>query len=60
MMLPKTSTTRILTNRLGSAASAIAAVEPVIPTEIPHRRLHTPTVRPPQKMAKPEVETGIH
>ena len=52
-ILPKTSTMRILTNKFGSAASARAAVEPAIPTQIPQRRLHTPTVMPPQKMAKP-------
>ena len=46
---------RILTNRLGSAASARAAVEPVIPTDTPHRRLHIPTVNPPQKIAKPII-----
>lgn len=52
-ILPKTSTMRILTNRFGSAASAMAAVEPVIPTQIPQSRLHAPTVTPPQKTAKP-------
>lgn len=56
-MLPKTSTMRILTKRFGSAASARAAVEPVMPTETPHRRLHAPTMRPPQKMAKPTAWT---
>ena len=54
-MLPKTSTTRILTNRVGSAASARAAVEPVIPTQTPQRRLQAPTVMPPQKTAKPNA-----
>jgi len=53
MMLPNTSTTRILTKRLGSAASATAAVAPVTPTLRPQRRLQVPTVRPPQKSAKP-------
>ena len=53
MILPKTSTMRIFTNKSGSAASASAAVEPAIPTEIPQRRLHTPTVRPPQNSANP-------
>lgn len=52
-ILPNTSTMRILTNRLGSAASAIAAVEPVMPTQAPQRRLQAPTVSPPQKMANP-------
>ena len=51
IMLPKTSTMRILMKRLGSAASARAAVDPVMPTQTPHRRLHAPTVRPPQKSA---------
>ena len=52
-ILPKTSTMRILTNKFGSAASARAAVEPVIPTQIPQSKLHAPTVIPPQKTAKP-------
>ena len=56
MILPKTSTMRILTNRSGSAASARAAVEPAMPTEIPHSKLHAPTVRPPQNNAYPEWE----
>ena len=51
MMLPKTSTMRIFTNKFGSAASASAALEPVIPTQTPQRRLHTPTVSPPQNRA---------
>jgi len=34
-MLPKTSTTSILTKRFGSAASASAAVAPVTPTQTP-------------------------
>ena len=54
-ILPKTSTTRIFTKRSGSAASEIAAVEPVIPTQTPQRRLQTPTVRPPQNNAKPAI-----
>src|SRR4051794_31252877 len=53
MILPKTSTTRILTNKLGSAASASAAVDPVMPTDTPQSKLQSPTVRPPQKSAKP-------
>jgi hypothetical protein len=52
-ILPNTSTTRTLTNKSGSAASAIAALAPVIPTQRPHSRLHEPTVRPPQKRAYP-------
>jgi hypothetical protein len=51
--LPNTSTTRTLTNRSGSAASARAAVLPATPTQIPQKRLQTPTVRPPKKRAKP-------
>jgi hypothetical protein len=50
-MEPKTSTMRMRTNKFGSAASEIAAVDPVIPTVIPHNRLHIPTVNPPQKSA---------
>lgn len=46
---------RILTKSWGSAASARAAVEPVIPTETPQSKLHTPTVKPPQKMEKPTL-----
>ncbi len=42
---------RIFTNNVGSAASAKAAVEPVMPTEIPQSRLQIPTVNPPQKSA---------
>ena len=53
IILPKTSTMRIFTNKSGSAASARAAVEPATPTEIPQRRLHAPTVRPPQNSAYP-------
>lgn len=56
MIEPKTSTMRILTKRLGSAASASAAFEPVTPTEIPQSKLHIPTVSPPQNMAKPGLE----
>lgn len=52
-ILPNASTTRILTNKFGSAASARAVVEPAIPTQIPQRRLHAPTVVPPWKTAKP-------
>jgi hypothetical protein len=52
-MEPKTSTMRMRTNKPGSAASEIAAVEPVMPTVIPQKRLQRPTVRPPQKRAYP-------
>lgn len=37
----------------GSAASARAAPLPLMPTEIPHIRLHIPTVSPDQNNAKP-------
>ncbi len=50
-MLPNTSTMRIFTKRSGFAASDSAAVEPVIPTDTPHNRLHIPTVTPPQNIA---------
>ena len=41
------------TYRLGSAASANAALLPLIPTETPHIRLHIPTVIPDQNNAYP-------
>jgi hypothetical protein len=47
----RTSTTRILTKRAGSAASAMAALEPETPTAMPQSRLQKPIVRPPQKSA---------
>lgn len=50
---PKISITRILTNKLGSAASEIAAVAPAIPTVMPQTRLLTPTVNPAQNTAYP-------
>lgn len=52
---PKISMTKTLTKSCGSCASASAALEPVMPTQMPQRRLQMPTVRPPQKMAKPGV-----
>ena len=54
MIDANTSTTSIRTKRVGSAASEMAAVAPVTPTAIPQRRLHTPTVKPPQNNEKPE------
>lgn|ERR1700722_4094027 len=60
MILPNTSTTRIFTNRVGSAASASAAFDPAIPTEMPQSRLHTPTVIPPQNSANPKQSEYIH
>lgn len=49
----RTSTMRILTKSWGSAASANAAVEPVMPTLTPQRRLQRPTVSPPQNSENP-------
>ena len=40
--LPNISITKTLTKRVGSAASARAALDPVIPTASPHARLHSP------------------
>lgn len=39
--------------KLGSAASAKAALLPLMPTETPQMRLHMPTVTPDQKRANP-------
>lgn len=52
-MEPKISTTRILTNKALSLASAMAALAPVIPTETPQIKLQTPTVNPAQNKAYP-------
>ena len=41
------------TYRLGSAASARAALDPLMPTLTPHIRLHAPTKSPDQKSANP-------
>ena len=49
----KISMTNILTNNVGSAASAKAALLPVIPTLTPHNKLQIPTVKPPQNNEKP-------
>ena len=38
---------------VGSAASANAALLPLMPTLTPHIRLHRPTVKPDQNSAKP-------
>lgn len=40
-------------HKLGSAASARAALLPLIPTDTPQIRLHAPTSTPDQKMAYP-------
>jgi len=48
--LPKISTIRILTNRAGSCASASAAPDPTMPTQIPQNRLEKPTVSPAPNM----------
>lgn len=65
IILPNTSTIRILTKRFGSAASAKAAVDPVMPTQTPHSKLHTPTVKPPPEESeaytqcqRPEIGLG--
>lgn len=39
------------THKLGSAASARAALDPLMPTLIPHTKLQAPTKRPDQKSA---------
>jgi hypothetical protein len=49
----KISTIKTLTNNVGSAASARAALLPTIPTLTPHAKLHRPTVRPAQNKAYP-------
>lgn len=41
------------TYRVESAASAKAALLPLMPTDTPQMRLHIPTVTPDQKRAKP-------
>ncbi len=41
------------TYKLGSAASAKAALLPLTPTETPQTRLHMPTVKPAQNSAYP-------
>jgi len=40
-------------HKLGSAASANAALLPLIPTDTPQIKLHIPTVNPDQNRAKP-------
>jgi len=52
-MEPKISTTKTLTNKVASAASARAALEPEIPTQIPQARSEKPTVKPAQNKEKP-------
>ena len=51
--LEKISMTSTLTNSCGSDASAMAALAPEMPTATPHKRLHMPAVRPPQKIEYP-------
>lgn len=41
------------THSAGSAASANAALDPLMPTLTPHTRLHMPTSKPAQNSAKP-------
>ena len=43
----------VISYKLGSAASASAALLPLIPTETPHTKLHSPTVMPAQNKAYP-------
>lgn len=50
---PKISITKILTKRDESAASEMAAVAPVTPTQTPQIRLAAPTVIPAQNSEKP-------
>jgi hypothetical protein len=50
---PKISTTKILTKSEESAASLIAAVDPVIPTAIPQIKFEIPTVNPAQNNEYP-------
>src|SRR5271163_3358651 len=47
----KISTIKTLTNNVGSAASASAALLPTTPTLTPHAKLHNPTVNPAQNIA---------
>lgn len=49
--LPKISTIRILTKSAEFCASARAAPEPTMPTQIPQNKLEKPTVRPAPNMA---------
>jgi len=51
--LPKISITSILTNVSGVWASLRAQPLPVIPTQIPHTRLETPTDIPVQRRDEP-------
>lgn len=53
MILEKISTIKILMNNCPSAASATAALAPVIPTDAPPMRLQRPVVMPPQKRRWP-------
>jgi hypothetical protein len=54
---PKISMTRILTNRAESAASATAAVDPVIPTQIAQTDSQT---GPEEREAGVHVRLGVH
>ena len=53
MAEPKISMMRILTKSVESAASANAAPDPTMPTQIPHARLQMPTVSPAPNILKP-------
>ena len=50
---PQSSQKQLSTYKLESAASANAALLPLMPTETPHIKSHMPTVRPDQKRAYP-------
>ncbi|KAH3661080.1 hypothetical protein OGATHE_005413 [Ogataea polymorpha] len=56
---PKISMTRIFTNKLESAASEIAAVDPVTPTATPQMRLLRPTVSPAQNNEYPVYKFSL-
>jgi len=49
--LPKISTTKILTKSVGFCASDSAHELPTTPTQMPHTKLASPTVRPDAKIA---------
>lgn len=53
--LPKISMTKILTNRDEFCASDKAQLLPIIPTQIPQKRLAKPTIMPEAKMAYPAL-----
>lgn len=56
---PKISMTSILTKREESAASLIAAVDPVIPTATPQIKFDNPTVTPAQNNEYPVYKFSL-